>query len=191
MSLVVLLTVVANSAPLSIAHRGNSMFAPENTLASFRSALGIADMVEFDVHVTRDGQLVIMHDDTVDRTTDGTGTVNRLTFSQLRAFDAGFWFSTNFVGERVPTMAEAILTILPRATPLIECKTGTPEAFVSEFRWLGVRTNVILYSFTWSFLAQVHSLDSGIRLAAIGRGTMTLATLAEITNTGARIVMWE
>lgn len=185
-----LLTVATHSAPLIIAHRGNSVFAPENTLAAFRSAFGLADLVEFDVQITRDGQLVVMHDVTVDRTTDGTGAVDRLTLAQVRAFDAGSWFSTDFMGERVPTMAEAILTILPRATPLFERKTGPPEAYVSEIQWLGVQTNIVLYSFDWSFLSEVHALDPTIRLAAIGSGSLTSATLTNILKTGSRIVLW-
>src|SRR4051812_9712311 len=91
---------------LSIGHRGDSMFAPENTLAAFTSALGKADLVETDGQVTLDGHLVIMHDSTVDRTTDGTGAIANLTLAQLKQFDAGSWFSTNFIGQRIPTVEE-------------------------------------------------------------------------------------
>src|SRR5512140_48885 len=93
---------------LVIGHRGNDLFAPENTVASFTAALGKADYVEFDGRLSSDGVLVVMHDATVDRTTDGTGAVDSLTLAQLQALDAGSWFSTGFTAERVPTFAQAV-----------------------------------------------------------------------------------
>src|SRR5512141_971918 len=86
------------AAVLSIGHRGNSLFAPENTVASFRAAWGKADFVEMDGQVSSDGYLVVMHDATVDRTTDGTGAVSGKTLAQLKLLDAGSWFSSAFIG---------------------------------------------------------------------------------------------
>ena len=98
------------------AHRGDQTCAPENTLAAFRLAVEKgAPMIEFDVQVTRDGRLVIMHDSTVDRTTDGTGAVSDLTFQEIRALDAGGWFRPEFKGERVPTLEET-LDVIPETT---------------------------------------------------------------------------
>jgi glycerophosphoryl diester phosphodiesterase len=79
--------------PLSIAHRGHSIAAPENTLDAYRRAIELGiDMIECDVNLTRDGELVMIHDWTVDRTTDGTGRVADLTLAEVRQLDAGAWF---------------------------------------------------------------------------------------------------
>src|SRR2546423_13072452 len=87
-----------------IAHRGANKFAPENTLAAFRKAIELGcDYVELDVRRTRDGALILMHDRTVDRTTNGTGQVSELTLSQIRSLDAGSKAGAQWKGERVPT----------------------------------------------------------------------------------------
>lgn len=86
------------------AHRGDSRHAPENTMAAFRSALSLGvDMLELDLHMTKDGHLVVMHDPTLDRTTDGTGLVRDHTLCQIRRLDAGQWKGAAFRNERVPT----------------------------------------------------------------------------------------
>ena len=93
--------------PLVMAHRGASARAPENTLAAFRLALEEgADGVELDTKLTADGQVVVIHDPTVDRTTGAQGVVRRMTLSQIQALDAGSTFHPNFAGERIPTLAE-------------------------------------------------------------------------------------
>ena len=176
---------------LSIAHRGDSLFAPENTMAAFDSALGKSDLVETDVHVSSDGRLVILHDSTVDRTTDGSGAVSGKTLAQLKLLDAGSWFASNFVGERIPTLEEMITRVLPGAVPLIERKAGSAAAFVAELQRLNVVTNVVLQSFDWNFLAAVHALDPAIPLCALGSGTLNSAVLSSVTNAGARTVAWE
>ena len=91
------------------AHRGNSKYFPENTLAAMKSALSLpVDMLETDVHMTSDGELVIMHDDRVDRTTNGRGLIREMTLSEIRKLDAGAWYSEKFRGERVPTLSELL-----------------------------------------------------------------------------------
>lgn len=95
------------------AHRGASATHPENTLAAFREAIRLgAQMIEFDVYLTKDGFPVIMHDVTVDRTTEGTGKVAELTLAEIKALDAGVWKGEAFKGERVPTLEET-LAIMP------------------------------------------------------------------------------
>ncbi len=92
-----------------IAHRGASAYAPENTLAAFDLALQLGCRhIELDVDFSSDGHVVVMHDDTVDRTTNGTGPVGNHTLAELRALDAGSWFGTPFAGERIPTFAEVL-----------------------------------------------------------------------------------
>src|SRR5690606_40107102 len=93
--------------PLRVAHRGARAEGPENTLAAIRLALEKgADGFELDVHRTRDGHLVVCHDETVDRTTDGTGAIGAMTLAELKRLDAGRWFDERFAGERIPTLDE-------------------------------------------------------------------------------------
>lgn len=95
------------------AHRGNVTDFPENTLPAIQAAVTLtADQIEFDVHMTKDGQLVIIHDSTVDRTTDGSGSIADMTFEEVRALDAGSWFDASFAGTQIPTLKE-VLEIIP------------------------------------------------------------------------------
>ncbi len=95
--------------PVLIGHRGAAKVAPENTAAGFAAAskAGVR-WVEVDAKITKDGVVVLMHDDAVDRTTDGFGPVESLTAAELAQLDAGSWFSAEFKGERIPTLSDAI-----------------------------------------------------------------------------------
>lgn len=89
------------------AHRGNSRYFPENTLPAFESALSLdIDMVETDLHMTADGEIILMHDQTVERTTNGTGDIQNMTLAQIRTLDAGLWKGEEFRGTKVPTFTE-------------------------------------------------------------------------------------
>ena len=98
----------AEPQPLIVAHRGLLRHSPENTLANFRACLELRLGFEFDVSRTKDGHLVCIHDNTVDRTTNGTGQVENLTLAEIRKLDAGSWFSSNFAEEKVPTIDEVL-----------------------------------------------------------------------------------
>ncbi|MHC4914507.1 MAG: glycerophosphodiester phosphodiesterase [Planctomycetota bacterium] len=109
--------------PLLVAHRGNSAFAPENTLASFRSALQLGvDAVELDMRFSADGDVVLLHDEDVDRTTDGGGLVSELSTSQIARLDAGAWKSPDFAGERVPLLRDALRLLAGRCRIFAEMK---------------------------------------------------------------------
>jgi glycerophosphoryl diester phosphodiesterase len=111
--------------PLIIAHRGASGFAPENTLAAIDLAMkSDAQMIEIDVHLSKDGHVVVIHDQTVDRTTNGSGKVNEMTLDELKQLDAGSWFSDEFAGERLPTLQEVMSLIDGKKKLLIEIKSG-------------------------------------------------------------------
>ena len=185
------LNLSAHGEAIGISHRGLTRAAPENTIPAFTAAHGLADMIESDVRVSADGYLVVMHDATVDRTTDGTGPVSNLTLQTLRSLDAGSWYSNIFTGVQIPTFAEMITNILPRATPLIEHKTGSAAAYVNALQELGVTTRVMLQSFDWSFLRTVNGLDSSIPLCALGNGLITTDKLAGVIRSGAGTVAWE
>lgn len=94
--------------PLVVAHRGLLLHAPENTRANFRVCLELRLGFEFDVAKTKDGHLVCLHDNTVDRTTNGTGTVSEMTLDEIRRLDAGGWFDVRFAGETVPTIEDVL-----------------------------------------------------------------------------------
>lgn len=98
-----------------VAHRGASADAPQNTLAAFAAAADAgAGMIEIDVHLSADGVPVVIHDGTVDATTDGSGEVRGLTVAQLQALDAGSWFAPEFAGQRIPTLAEVLDLVAAR-----------------------------------------------------------------------------
>lgn len=114
--------------PLIIAHRGYSARCPENSLAAFAAALDAgAAMVELDVTLTRDRHLVVIHDDTVDRTTDGRGTVSAMTLAELGRLDAGSWFAPAFAGQRIPTLDQVLALARGRAQVNIEIKVSAFE----------------------------------------------------------------
>jgi len=116
------------SKTVNIAHRGASGYTPENTLAAFRHAVKMrADYFEIDVQMTKDGKLVVIHDTTVDRTTNGSGKVGSLTFNEIRSLDAGSWFAPEFAGEKVPTFEEILDQFRGRTGILIELKS--PELY--------------------------------------------------------------
>jgi glycerophosphoryl diester phosphodiesterase len=118
----------AKDSFLNIAHRGASGHAPENTMAAFDKAVEMkADFFELDVQMSKDGHLVIMHDVTVDRTTDGTGRVGDLTLEELKKLDAGSWFGPEFAGERIPTLGEVLDRYRGKIGILIEIKN--PELY--------------------------------------------------------------
>lgn len=112
----------------NVAHRGATGYAPENTVAGFDLAVDMkADYIEIDVQRSKDGELVLIHDTTVDRTTDGTGKVGDLTFEQLRGLDAGSWKGEQFAGELIPTFDEILDRYRGKVGILIELKA--PELY--------------------------------------------------------------
>ena len=100
---------IAQNNPLITAHRGFAEAAPENTMSAFEAALNAGtDACEFDVHMTLDGTLVVFHDDTIGRTTNGTGKLSELTYNYLSTLDAGSWKDPKFAGEKIPTLKQTL-----------------------------------------------------------------------------------
>ena len=158
-----------NKKPLIIGHRGACGYAPENTLASFSKALEFGvDMIEFDVHLCKSGELVVIHDATVDRTTNGTGYVKNLTLSELQKLDAGN-------GEKVPTLQEVLALINRKCIVNIELKgphTALPVAqviqeYIQKNNWH--YSDFLVSSFNHRQLAIVKQLDSQIPLGVLVR----------------------
>jgi glycerophosphoryl diester phosphodiesterase len=155
---------------LIIGHRGACGYEPENTLRSFARALkdGVR-MIELDVHVCASGELVVMHDDTIDRTTNGHGEVAHLTFEQLRAFDAG-------KGERIPLLSEVIDLVNRTAIINIELKgpgTAVPVALLIEryVRRGWSYDDFVVSSFNHYAVLEFHTLSPKVKTGAILEGT--------------------
>jgi glycerophosphoryl diester phosphodiesterase len=142
--------------PLAIAHRGHSIAYPENTLEAYRQAIALGvDMIECDVNLTRDGVLVMIHDSTLDRTTDGTGRVRDASLDEVQRLDAGGKFKPEFAGERVPT-AEAAIQLFREAGlyGCFEVKGGdaeTAKAIAAQLADLLVSTRTLDTNFMSSY----------------------------------------
>lgn len=136
---------------LVIGHRGNPTEAPENTLSSIRSAFAVgADLVEVDVQLSRDNIPVIIHDPTVDRTTDGRGPVAAKTLAELKNLDAGSWKDVRFTGERIPTLAEALRAAAGRGRLVLDLKVdGLAAAIASVLREEGIPVAAVVIA-TWT-----------------------------------------
>jgi len=169
-----------HALPRVIGHRGACGLAPENTVASFRKAaeLGVR-WVEFDVHLSADGVPVVIHDDTVNRTTSGRGKVAALTLAELQALDAGTWFQPRFQGERVPTLEEIVMLLgklglgaVVEIKPSPGTEAATAEAAVSLLlkRWPDHLPPPMVSSFEIEALERAHEVAPGIgRALLVGR----------------------
>ncbi len=160
--------------PRVIAHRGFSDRAPENTLAAFRQALEVgADMIELDVHLSKDGEIVVIHDADLSRTTNGKGQVRDLTLAQLKKLDAGTSFSVDFAGALIPTLTEVLELVAGRMLLNIEIKvTGEIRGGVTEkvLTLIGEKrlgNQVIISSFDPRALLHSREIDPGVRTASI------------------------
>jgi glycerophosphoryl diester phosphodiesterase len=154
---------------LNIGHRGSSGSFPENTICAFLAAAGEgADMCELDVQATCDGAVVVIHDETIDRTTDGTGAVANLTLDQIRKLDAGAKFGARFRGERIPTLDEVFVAARGKLGLNIEIKEGAVEREVCRLiRAHDALSNSMVSSFEWKALEEVRSIDPAIRIALL------------------------
>ena len=155
---------------LNIAHRGASGTFPENTLSAFRAAIDAgADMCELDVQLTRDGAVVVIHDDTVERTTDGNGEVAELTLEELKRLDAGAKFKGGAVkGERIPTLDEVFAVTSGKCGLNIELKAGGVEHQVAQIMQArNAFGDSIVSSFDWEYLKKIQQLHFNIRIGLL------------------------
>lgn len=159
---------------LIIAHRGASGYAPENTLEAFRLAMDMgADGFELDVHLSKDGELVVIHDETVDRTTDGTGLVRELTLAQLKALDASNGKEA-YQGARIPTLEE-VFELIRDTRHLVNVEIKTDECFYPGLEEkclelaarMGVENRVIYSSFNHFTLLKLRQLKPDLKLGML------------------------
>ena len=143
-------------------HRGAAKLEPENTCLSIQKAIDLGvDQIEIDVHLTRDQHLVVIHDQTVDRTTDGWGAVSDLSLQEIKQLDAG-------KGEKIPTLQEVVDVIQGRVILQIELKgLATAEPVVNLIEKNSIESDVILTSFVHDRLRKVRHLNSDIALGAL------------------------
>ena len=150
---------------LNIAHRGASGDFPANTLRAFAAAIVAgAAMCELDVQRTADGVLVVIHDDTLDRTTDGGGQVAGASFAALRRLDAGRWRAPQFAGERLPTLREVFELVRGRCALNVELKAeGIAGAVCELIREQQAEETTLVSSFDWPAIAEVRRIAPAIR----------------------------
>jgi glycerophosphoryl diester phosphodiesterase len=137
---------VASEKIAAISHRGEHLHHPENTMPAFQSAIDAgADFIEVDVQTTSDGRLVLMHDNTVDRTTSGSGLIKNMTFDQIRALDPGAKFSPEFAGTRVPTFDEALDLAHGKIGVYVDTKNADPQQLVDTIVRHDMQDHVVIY----------------------------------------------
>ena len=170
--------------PRIIGHRGAAGRAPENTLAGFRKAKALgAEWVEFDVRITRDSRLAVIHDADVGRTTNGEGLVVETDMAALAALDAGFWFAGDgqYAGERVPSLEQALAllgalglgaNVEVKASAGLEAESGRRAASVAARLWRGSESKPLMSSFSAKVLAAVRDtrpdLPRGLLVSRLG-----------------------
>ncbi|MDD5139574.1 MAG: glycerophosphodiester phosphodiesterase family protein [Verrucomicrobiales bacterium] len=212
-------TLINLHRPIVIGHRGYNQIAPENTLPSFKLAkMAGADMVELDYYNAKDGKLVCIHDEVLDRTTDAVAKwgekgvhINSKTSDELCSLDAGKWFDKKnagshlpiYAGTHLPTLDESLDLIQDGNLTLIHHKEGDAATCLKLLREKNLVNKVIVQSFDWNYLKDFHQLEPNQVLGALGplwsRGGKQLTNaekvldqswVDEVKSNGARLVVW-
>ena len=174
--------------PVIIAHRGYKAKYPENTLAAFEGAADAgAQMIELDVRRTKDRQVVVIHDETLERTTDGRGAVKDQTLETLKQLDAGSWFHPWFAGERIPTLEEVFNRMANRILINIEIKAtedkdhrlsdSIEQQVVDLIQRKKALSSVIISSFESKILQNVNQIQNAPPIALISKRAANQTTL--------------
>jgi len=175
--------------PLIIAHRGASGRCPRTTLVAFARAAALgAHMIELDVQLTRDGAVVVMHDWTLERTTDGSGAVCDRTLAEIRGLDAGAWFGSAFRGTRVPTLAEVLAAVGLRVN--VELKPvgddGLEARALAVVESAGALARVVFSSFDAGALERLRACAAGATLAVLWDAGPVADAVGRARRVGAR-----
>ena len=182
--------------PLIIAHRGYRAKYPENTLVAFEAAIDAgADMIELDVLLTKDRKMVVIHDESLDRSTNGQGPVSGHTLSEIKALDAGGWFDARFKGESLPTLEEVLEMVDKRIPINIEIKRSAyephhpPDAIEKQIVELVERKNalenVLISSFEWQVLERLRARREAPAIAILSGRSGENNPLEACRNLGA------
>jgi glycerophosphoryl diester phosphodiesterase len=169
-----------NTSPFKIGHRGAAGYCPENTLSSFQKALEIGvDYLELDVQMTKDGELVVIHDSTVNRTTNGKGKVMEFTLREIQSLDAGSWFDCKFTGEKIPSLTEVFDEFAGKVGFLLEIKKPSlypliEEKLAEELKNRGLTSEdrqIIVQSFDRVSLQRFHELLPSVPIGVLVKNT--------------------
>ena len=163
-----------------IAHRGYRKIAPENTLPAFEQAIKYkADSLELDLHVSKDGKLIVIHDEKVDRTTNGEGFIKDMTVKKIKKLDAGSWFDKKFKNTRIPTFEEFLDFVIKQKFDgelLVELKTNKVDYpgiekqaldILKKYQKKATYSHYILQSFNDKTLQNLKKIDSSLDLALL------------------------
>lgn len=186
----ILFNISITAQVANIAHRGGASLAPENTMAAFKNAIALkTEYFELDVYVSADDSLMIIHDATINRTTNGTGTVTAMTYAQLRTVDAGVKFSASFTGEKIPTLYEA-LSLAKNASynvgVVIEIKgstTGIVGKVIKMVQDMQLKNRVIISSFSQAQVTEARTIDPTIATQLFGSSN-TNAIIDQLSTAG-------
>lgn len=156
-------------------HRGAKGYRPENTMVSFEEACAQgADGIELDVHLSKDGVLMVCHDERVDRTSDGTGLIRDMTCRELKTLDFGGWFDKSYANTRIPVLKEVLDFIADKKIALnVEIKAGSifypgiEEKLIQTLEGYGVKERTIISSFDHYALIKVKDIDAGYRTGVL------------------------
>ncbi len=166
---------------ITIAHRGAAIHAPENTLAAIRAGLSFnPERIEIDVHQSADDIVISIHDETVNRTSNGTGKVKDLSFDQIQQLDGGSWFDPKFEGEKIPSLDQVLQLINGQSTLVIEVKDGNKlypkieENIVYSIKKYKAHKWVIVHSFETEVLHTFHAIDPALTLHKVYEGKAVL-----------------
>jgi glycerophosphoryl diester phosphodiesterase len=183
----------AGEAGVVIAHRGDSLAAPENTMPAFISSISRgADYLELDIRLSKDGIPVVIHDSTVDRTTDGTGLVSEMTLAELRALDAGSWLSESFANTRIPTLEEVLAVARGKDTRVVIEYKGTWKkpairTTVGMIAAAGLADTALAQSFSEKTVARIAAVAPRLKLALLTED-LDASTVATAKSIGADAV---
>ena len=161
----------------AIAHRGASAYYPENIIESFQGAISMgADMIELDVQLTRDGEVVVFHDEKLTRCTSGKGRIADYTLVELKKLDAGSWFGKEYQGAKIPTLEEALSLCRDKIALNIEIKTeavdenvrnGIEEKSLNIVAMRGMREHIVFSSFDPRAIKHLKEIDSTVAVAVL------------------------
>lgn len=172
------------------AHRGSSLTHPENTLPAFSASKLSADFVEFDVRVGSDGEFYVIHDDQVDRTTNGSGFIANMSALELRQLDAGRKTGIKFAGTRIPTVDEALAEIQTDSAPMMEFKSGSVDQAVALLNRVPWPSDGVVTSFNREWLAELKLRRPDVRMGWLGSGTLTNQSVDRAVQSGIQLISW-
>ncbi|MBT6611018.1 MAG: hypothetical protein HOB38_02845 [Deltaproteobacteria bacterium] len=181
--------------PVLIAHRGYKARYPENTLAAFEAALDSgAEMIELDITLSQDRSMVVIHDDTLNRTSNGKGAVRDYSITELKKFDAGNWFDDRFSDEKIPTLVEVLKQVNRRAVVNIEIKSSAFEdpapadaienQVIALIQKMNLLDCVLISSFEKRFLERIAAIEPTLALGVISGEPADAATVKMLKKLG-------